>query len=67
MGLIFALHSLGGALGSFMGGWLFELFARYDWVWIVSVFLALFAGFLTMLIKENREPASRATATSATA
>lgn len=67
MGLIFALHSLGGALGSFMGGWLFELFARYDWVWIVSVFLALFAGFLTMLIKENREPASRATATSAAA
>ena len=67
MGLIFALHSLGGALGSFMGGWLFELFARYDWVWIVSVFLALFAGFLTMLIKENREPASRATATSVTA
>ena len=50
-----------------MGGWLFELFARYDWVWIVSVFLALFAGFLTMLIKENREPASRPSATPATA
>jgi MFS family permease len=56
MGLIFALHSLGGALGSFMGGWLFEAYARYDWVWIVSVLLALFAGFLTVLIKENREP-----------
>jgi F0F1-type ATP synthase assembly protein I len=39
-----------------MGGWLFEAYARYDWVWIVSVLLALFAGFLTVLIKENREP-----------
>lgn len=56
MGLIFALHSLGGALGSFMGGWLFEAFARYDWVWVVSVLLAFFAAFLSILIKENREP-----------
>lgn len=55
MGLIFALHSIGGALGSFMGGWLFELFARYDWVWVVSVALALLAGFLSILIRENRE------------
>ena len=55
MGLIFALHSLGGALGSFMGGYLYDLFARYDWVWIVSVGLALIAACLTMLIRENRE------------
>tara|TARA_R110000868_G_scaffold29889_12_gene111075 strand:- start:1927 stop:3186 length:1260 start_codon:yes stop_codon:yes gene_type:complete len=56
MGLIFALHSVGGALGSFMGGWMFEAFARYDWVWIVSVLLALVAGVLSILIRENREP-----------
>ena len=54
MGLIFAGHSLGGALGSFMGGYLFELFARYDWVWIVSFGLAVLAGLLTVLIAENR-------------
>ena len=56
MGLIFALHSLGGALGSYMGGYIFELFARYDWVWLASLALALLAAFLTILIKENREP-----------
>lgn len=67
MGLIFALHSVGGALGSFMGGWLFEAFARYDWVWMVSVFLALFAGTLTMFIKENRDPKSVPTGKPATA
>jgi MFS family permease len=67
MGLIFALHSVGGALGSFMGGWLFEAFARYDWVWMVSVFLALFAGFLTMFIRENRDPKSVSTGKPVTA
>ena len=67
MGLIFALHSVGGALGSFMGGWLFEAFARYDWVWMVSVGLALFAGFLSVLIKENREPKPAAAGNPATA
>ena len=56
MGLIFALHSIGGALGSFMGGWLFEMFARYDWVWMGSVCLALLASFLSILIRENRAP-----------
>jgi MFS family permease len=56
MGLIFASHSLGGALGSFMGGYLFDLFARYDWVWMISIGLALTAAFLTVLIKENRPP-----------
>ena len=54
MGLIFGAHSLGGAAGSYLGGHLFELFARYDWVWIMSFGLALLAAFLTILIRENR-------------
>tara|TARA_Y100001970_G_scaffold238852_1_gene300355 strand:+ start:24032 stop:25288 length:1257 start_codon:yes stop_codon:yes gene_type:complete len=56
MGLIFALHALGGALGSFMGGYLYELFARYDLVWFVSIALALLAAFLSILIRESRDP-----------
>ena len=28
--------------------WLFEAFARYDWVWMVSVGLALLAAFLSI-------------------
>ena len=67
MGLIFALHSIGGALGSFMGGWLFEMFARYDWVWMGSVCLALLASFLSILIKENRTQQTLAPAKNATA
>lgn len=55
MGLIFAAHSLGAAAGSFLGGHLFELFARYDWVWFVSFGLALVAAALTVPIRENRD------------
>lgn len=56
MGLIFSAHSLGGAAGSYLAGYLFEIFARYDWVWIVSVGLALLAAVLSILIRETREP-----------
>lgn len=54
MGLLFAGHSIGGAAGAFMGGWLFDLFAQYDWVWIVSVALSLLAAVLTICIPERR-------------
>jgi MFS family permease len=55
MGLLSAGHALGGAAGSFLGGYLFDLFARYDWVWIVSLLLAILAAFLTLFIRESRE------------
>ena len=55
MGILFAGHSLGGAVGAFLGGWLYDMFARYDWVWIASFALALLAAFLTILITEERE------------
>jgi len=62
MGLIFGGHSLGGAAGSFLGGWLFDLYARYDWVWIVSLGLAVLAALLSAMIAETRargvEPAT---------
>ena len=54
MGLLFAGHSLGGAAGSFLGGWLFDLFQRYDWVWIASFALAILAAFLSICIVERR-------------
>ncbi len=54
MGLLFAFHSVGGALGSFAGGWLFDAFARYDWMWLLSFALALLAAFLSLFIPETR-------------
>ena len=52
MGLLFSLHSVGGALGSFAGGRVFDLFAQYDWMWLASFGLALLAAFLSILVHE---------------
>ncbi len=56
MGLLFAGHSLGGAAGSYLGGWLFDLFQLYDWMWIASFAVSLVAALATILIRENRAP-----------
>ena len=37
LGLLFGAHSLGAAIGAVSAGWLFDLFAKYDFVWWVSV------------------------------
>ncbi len=56
MGLLAAGHALGAAVGAFMGGWLFDLFARYDWVWMASVALAMLAALLVLTIRDRRSP-----------
>jgi MFS family permease len=55
MGIMFLGHSLGGALGSVTGGWMFDTFARYDWVWIIALGLALLAAVLSWSVPEKRE------------
>ena len=52
-GLISAGHQLGGALGAYMGGVLFDLYARYDWVWWSSLWLAVAAGLLVFMMRER--------------
>ena len=52
-GLISAGHQVGGALGAFAGGVMFDRFADYDWVWWSSLWLAALAGLLVFLIRDN--------------
>jgi MFS family permease len=56
MGILSAGHALGGAAGAFLGGYFFDLFARYDWVWLASIGLALAAGLMCFTIRETRRP-----------
>ena len=56
MGILSAGHALGAAFGAFMGGQLFDLFAKYDWVWIASVALAILASLMVFAIPEDRGP-----------
>lgn len=53
MGLISAGHSVGAAAGAFLGGYLVDLSATYDWVWLSAVALALMAGALVFLMREQ--------------
>ena len=54
MGLISGGHALGGAVGAFLGGYLFDLFARYAEMWWVAFGTAVVAGLMVYLVKENR-------------
>jgi MFS family permease len=53
MGTLFAMHSIGAATGAWLGGWLFDLNARYDWVWIIGLALALLAAVLVWMVPEK--------------
>jgi MFS family permease len=48
LGLLFSAHSVGAAAGAVMGGWLYDLFARYQEVWWVAFILCLGAALLAL-------------------
>ena len=54
LGLLFGGHSLGAAVGAFIGGWIFDLTSQHLWIWWLSFFLAILAGSFALLVKENR-------------
>jgi MFS family permease len=54
MGLISGGHALGGAVGAFFGGYLFDLFARYTEMWWFAFGAAVVAGLMVFMVRENR-------------
>jgi MFS family permease len=54
MGLISGGHALGGAVGAFFGGYLFDLFARYTEMWWAYFAVAILAGLMVFIVRENR-------------
>ena len=55
-GFVFLSHQLGGFLGVWLGGYVFDATGSYDIVWWVSVALGLAAAFLHMPIDERPVP-----------
>lgn len=55
MGLISAGHSLGAAAGAFSGGYIFDLTTQYDWVWIISLVLAVGAGLMVFTLRDRAD------------
>lgn len=58
-GLISAGHQIGGAIGAYLAGYLFDIYAQYTWVWWSSFWLAVLAGILVFVIRD-RSPAQAA-------
>jgi MFS family permease len=48
LGLLVGAHSLGGATGALLGGWLYDLFARYQEMWWAAFTLCLVAAALAL-------------------
>ncbi len=53
MGLLSAGHSIGAAIAASLGGYFFDKDATYDLIWMSSIALAIIAGALVFLIKDN--------------
>lgn len=53
MGLISAGHSLGGALGAYFGGFIFDYFQAFDWIWLSAIGLAILAGVMVFVLKDK--------------
>jgi len=60
MGLISAGHSIGGAAGAFMGGYLFDLTGGYGWLWASSFGVALGAAAIAALVPHRVRAAAMA-------
>ena len=60
-GIVMLAHQVGGFLGAWMGGKVFEATGSYDWVWYVDIVLAAGAALINLPIREQ-EPVRAAAA-----
>jgi MFS family permease len=61
-GIVMLAHQIGGFLGAYLGGKVFEATGSYDWVWYIDIVLAFGAALINLPIREARLPARAATA-----
>ena len=53
-GIVMLSHQVGGFLGAWLGGRVFEATGSYDWVWYVDIVLAVGAALVNLPIREAR-------------
>jgi MFS family permease len=53
-GIVMLTHQVGGFLGAWLGGKVFEATGAYDWVWYIDIVLAVGAALIHLPIKEAR-------------
>ena len=53
-GVVMLTHQVGGFLGAWLGGRIFEATGSFDWVWYIDVLLAIGAALIHLPIREAR-------------
>ena len=56
-GISMLSHQVGGFLGAWLGGQVFEATGNFDWIWYIDIVLAVGAALIHLPIKEDRLPA----------
>ncbi len=52
-GVVMLTHQIGGFLGAWLGGKVFEFTGGYAWIWYVDILLAIFAALVHLPIREG--------------
>jgi predicted MFS family arabinose efflux permease len=52
-GIVFVSHQVGGFMGAWLGGWLYDQYQSYDLLWWASIAVSLMAAALHMPISER--------------
>ena len=55
-GIVMLSHQVGGFLGAWLGGKLFEATGSYDWMWYIDIMLAVGAALIHLPIREAPKP-----------
>ncbi len=57
-GIVFLSHQIGGFLGIWLGGRMYDQFGDYTMVWWIGVAIGAFSAIIHLPIRENRSPTS---------
>ena len=55
-GIVMLTHQVGGFLGAWLGGQVFEATGSYDWIWYIDIVLAVGAALVHLPIREAAVP-----------
>ncbi|MEO7853959.1 MAG: MFS transporter [Rubrivivax sp.] len=61
-GLVMLTHQVGGFLGAWLGGKVYEATGSFDWIWYIDIALAVGAALIHLPIREARLPPRPVTA-----
>ncbi|WP_422842724.1 MFS transporter [Acidovorax sp. M2(2025)] len=61
-GVVMLSHQIGGFLGAYLGGSVFQATGSYDWVWYIDIVLAAGAALVHLPIREAQPPRPAASA-----